>query len=115
MDVRDQDGSDASHRWVELLKAGGAKVYLKPPSSSSKNFNNLTHIVYKAGKNITRTFYRELDQEFKPLVVGIGWVSKSMELGRKVDEKEYIVELGKEAIFSQVRVFQRSLVPRNEP
>lgn len=102
VDVRDQDGSDASHRWVELLKAGGAKVYLKPPSSSSKNFNKLTHIVYKAGKNITRTFYRELDQEFKPLVVGIGWVSKSMELGRKVDEKEYIVELGKEAIFSQV-------------
>lgn len=109
VDVRDQDGSDACHRWVELLKAAGAKVYLKPPSSTSKNVNKLTHIVYKAGKNITRTFYRGLNGDCKPLVVGVGWVLKSMESGTRVDEKEYIVELGKEAIFSQVSSLQISI------
>jgi len=102
VDVRDQDGSDASTCWIDMLKAAGSKVYVKPPSSTSKNNGKLTHIVYKAGKNSTRTYYRDLDKDVKPLVVGVGWIAKCMEMGRKVDEKEYIVELGKEAIFSKV-------------
>jgi hypothetical protein len=44
VDVRDQDGEDASGRWVEMLKNAGAKVMLRFPE------RKLTHIVYKSGR-----------------------------------------------------------------
>lgn len=95
VDVRDQDGEDASGRWVEMLKNAGAKVMLRFPE------RKLTHIVYKSGRPSTLHSYRALDDP-KPHVVGISWVVACLEQGKKADERPYLVEVAKEAIFANV-------------
>ncbi|PWZ03656.1 hypothetical protein BCV70DRAFT_197855 [Testicularia cyperi] len=95
VDVRDQDGEDASACWVEMLKTAGAKVMVRFGE------RKLTHIVYKSGRPSTLHSYRALADP-KPHVVGISWVVKCLEQGIKVDEEPYLVEVAKQAIFTQV-------------
>ncbi|EPQ26009.1 uncharacterized protein PFL1_06463 [Pseudozyma flocculosa PF-1] len=106
VDVRDQDGEDASACWVEMLKNAGAKVLVRFGE------RQLTHIVYKSGRPSTLHSYRALPEP-KPLIVGISWVVKCLEEGRRVDEEPYIVEVGKEAIFQKRR--RSSMAPRQAP
>ncbi|SPO46877.1 uncharacterized protein PSANT_04563 [Moesziomyces antarcticus] len=106
VDVRDQDGEDASGRWVEMLKNAGAKVMLRFPE------RKLTHIVYKSGRPSTLHSYRALDDP-KPHVVGISWVVACLEQGKKADERPYLVEVAKEAIFANPR--RSSMAPKNVP
>ncbi len=96
VDVRDQDGEDASACWVEMLKSAGAKVMLRFGE------RKLTHIVYKSGRPSTLHSYRALDDHNKPHVVGISWVVACMEQSKKADEKPYLVEVAKQAIFQTV-------------
>lgn len=100
VDVRDQDGEDASACWVEMLKNAGAKVMLRFGE------RKLTHIVYKSGRPNTLHSYRALDDP-KPHVVGISWVVACLEQGKKVDETPYLVEVAKQAIFTHVSQTQR--------
>ncbi|KAN0061202.1 hypothetical protein ACQY0O_006937 [Thecaphora frezii] len=106
VDVRDQDGEDASACWVEMLREAGAKVLVRFGE------RRLTHIVYKSGRPGTLHSYRALPEP-KPLVVGISWVVKCLEEGRKVDEEPFIVEVGKQAIFQKRR--RSSMAPRQAP
>ncbi|PWN52308.1 hypothetical protein IE53DRAFT_7210 [Violaceomyces palustris] len=123
VDVRDQDGEDANAVWVEMLKSCGAKVLVRPPSASSSSSSSaggvpveqqrlLSHIVYKSGKPSTMHAYRA-HPEPKPFVVGVSWVVKCLELGNKVDERDYVIEVGKEAIFGHRR--RSSMAPRQAP
>ena len=95
VDVRDQDGEDASACWVEMLKNAGAKVLVRFGE------RKLTHIVYKSGRPSTLHSYRALDDP-KPHVVGISWVVACLEQGKKADETPYLVEVAKQAIFATV-------------
>ena len=95
VDVRDQDGEDASACWVEMLKNAGAKVLVRFGE------RKLTHIVYKSGRPSTLHTYRALEDP-KPHVVGISWVVACLEQGKKADESPYLVEVAKQAIFATV-------------
>lgn len=95
VDVRDQDGEDASACWIDMLKNAGAKVMVRFGE------RKLTHIVYKSGKPSTLHSYRGLDEP-KPYVVGIGWVVACLEQANKADEAPYLVEVAKQAIFATV-------------
>ncbi|KAJ1024281.1 hypothetical protein NDA18_004452 [Ustilago nuda] len=106
VDVRDQDGEDASACWVERLKNAGAKVMLRFGE------RKLTHIVYKSGRPSTLHSYRALDDP-KPHVVGISWVVACLEQGKKADEKPYLVEVAKQAIFTNLR--RSSMAPKQVP
>ncbi|KAJ1577611.1 hypothetical protein NDA11_006002 [Ustilago hordei] len=106
VDVRDQDGEDASACWVERLKNAGAKVMLRFGE------RKLTHIVYKSGRPSTLHSYRALDDP-KPHVVGISWVVACLEQGKKADEEPYLVEVAKQAIFINLR--RSSMAPKQVP
>ncbi|KAJ1043282.1 hypothetical protein NDA10_004533 [Ustilago hordei] len=106
VDVRDQDGEDASACWVERLKNAGAKVMLRFGE------RKLTHIVYKSGRPSTLHSYRALDDP-KPHVVGISWVVACLEQGKKADEEPYLVEVAKQAIFTNLR--RSSMAPKQVP
>lgn len=95
VDVRDQDGEDASACWVEMLKNAGAKVMVRFGE------RKLTHIVYKSGRPGTLHSYRALDDP-KPHVVGVSWVVACLEQGQKAEETPYLVEVAKQAIFVNV-------------
>lgn len=98
VDVRDQDGEDASACWIDMLKNAGAKVMVRFGE------RKLTHIVYKSGRPSTLHSYRALEDP-KPHVVGIGWVVACLEQGQKADETPYLVEVAKQAIFATVSCF----------
>ncbi|KAJ9473960.1 BRCT domain-containing protein [Pseudozyma hubeiensis] len=106
VDVRDQDGEDASACWIDMLKNAGAKVMVRFGE------RKLTHIVYKSGRPSTLHSYRALEDP-KPHVVGIGWVVACLEQGQKADEKPYLVEVAKQAIFAQRR--RSLLAPKQAP
>ncbi|CDS01445.1 hypothetical protein, partial [Sporisorium scitamineum] len=55
VDVRDQDGEDASACWIDMLKNAGAKVMVRFGE------RKLTHIIYKSGRPSTLHSYRALD------------------------------------------------------
>jgi hypothetical protein len=121
VDVRDQDGEDASSGWIEKLKSVGAKVYSKIPSSSSKSEKGsegekrakLTHIVYKNGRPSTLHYLRAIAGNQSngtgpapPIVVGVNWILECLQQGSKVDEKGFLVEVGKQAIFNKVNSYR---------
>ncbi|SPO28615.1 uncharacterized protein UTRI_04493 [Ustilago trichophora] len=106
VDVRDQDGEDASACWVEMLKNAGAKVLVRFGE------RKLTHIVYKSGRPSTLHTYRALEDP-KPHVVGISWVVACLDQGKKADETPYLVEVGKQAIFATKR--RTSMGPKQAP
>lgn len=118
VDVRDQDGEDASSGWVEKLRNVGAKVYTKVPSSTSSSSLSssspaksdgakLTHIVFKNGRPSTLHYLRSLNQSHGtnsiPIVVGVNWILQCLQQGTKIDERDFLVEVGKQAIFNKVR------------
>ncbi|EST08026.1 BRCT domain protein [Kalmanozyma brasiliensis GHG001] len=106
VDVRDQDGEDASACWIDMLKNAGAKVMVRFGE------RKLTHIVYKSGRPSTLHSYRALEDP-KPHVVGIKWVVACLEQGQKAEESPYLVEVAKQAIFATRR---RSLMaPKQMP
>lgn len=96
VDVRAQDGEDASITWVDMLRNVGAKVYVRPVAE-----REYTHIVYKSGKPATLHAFRS-HKDPKPFVVGVQWVLKCVQQGAKVDEEPYLIEIGKEAVFQKV-------------
>lgn len=61
-----------------------------------------THIVYKSGRPSTLSWWRK--QETPPHIVGISWVTKSKEAGKRLDEEPYRVEVEEEDIFQKVRI-----------
>lgn len=116
VDVRDQDGEDASSGWIEKLKSVGARVYSKLPSSTSSSSDHqgkvvqgkLTHIVYKNGRPSTLHYLRSMTSNASgpppPIVVGVNWILESLQQGTKIDERDFLVEIGKQAIFSKVSI-----------
>ncbi|KAM0748664.1 hypothetical protein T439DRAFT_69716 [Meredithblackwellia eburnea MCA 4105] len=101
VDVRTGDGDDAGMIFVDMLKSMGARVTTRPTLT-------LTHIVYKSGRPGTLHRYRQ-HPEPKPFLVGISWVVRCAEVGARVDEKPYVVESAKEAVFQKRR---RSMEPK---
>lgn len=75
--------------------ATNAQVLTRPTESC-------THIIYKGGKQSTAVFYRRLPEDKRPFVVGIRWVVRSKETGRRAPEDEHVVNLDEEDIFQIV-------------
>ncbi|PWN93045.1 hypothetical protein FA10DRAFT_257422 [Acaromyces ingoldii] len=107
VDVREQDGDDASSTWVEMLRSMGAKVMVRASE------RRLSHIVFKSGKPATLHHFRA-QPDPKPLVVGVNWVLRCAEEGRKVNEEDYLVEVGKQAVFLKTRR-KSSMAPKMAP
>jgi hypothetical protein len=103
VDVRDQDGSDASARWIEQLRAAGARVSSRAPAAGSDAAARLTHIVFKSGRPATLHAFRALPNDARPALVGVNWIRQCLEERRRVDEAPFLVELGKQAVFQKVR------------
>ncbi|WOO80186.1 uncharacterized protein LOC62_03G003697 [Vanrija pseudolonga] len=103
VDVKTAEGDDASGVFVNMLKTCGARVLTRPTESC-------THIIYKGGKQSTAVFYRRLPEDKRPFVVGIRWVVRSKETGRRAPEDEHVVNLDEEDIF-QIR--RKSMQPKS--
>ncbi|KAG8989853.1 hypothetical protein FRB90_002048, partial [Tulasnella sp. 427] len=100
VDVRTEEGSDASAMFVKMLKQLSAKVISRPGTTA-------THYVWKSGLQSTLTRYSTLDEP-KPFLVGIGWVVNCVEKKERVDEKKYLVNVKEaEVVFGNKR--RRSL------
>ena len=130
VDVRDQDGEDASALWTEKLRDVGAKVYTKIPqvprksrSSSSTKIERIESekvyapavdcIIYKNGKPATLHYHRsQIEAGRKIIIVGVNWILHCLREGKRVDENDYLVEVGKQAIFSGRRT---SMTPKRAP
>ncbi|PWN32634.1 uncharacterized protein FA14DRAFT_191721 [Meira miltonrushii] len=127
VDVRDQDGEDASALWTEKLRNVGAKVYTKVPqvprksrsSSSNKVETEKVYapavdcIIYKNGKPATLHYHRsQVEAGREPVIVGVNWILHCLREGKRVDENDYLVEVGKQAIFSGRRT---SMTPKRAP
>jgi hypothetical protein len=86
VDVRTTDGEDASPIFVEMLKSLGARVsrlqmrwrHSADCQVLTRPTENVTHIVYKSGRPTTLAWYRKQDEDERPKVVGISWVTRSM-------------------------------------
>ncbi|KAJ9118586.1 hypothetical protein QFC22_003806 [Naganishia vaughanmartiniae] len=94
VDVRTAEGDDSSAVFVEMLRAGGAKVLSKPT-------DNCTHVVFKSGKASTLIWWRKQPLP-KPHIVGIGWVTRSNELGQRAAEGTFQVDVTAQAVFQKV-------------
>ena len=109
VDVRDQDGEDASSGWAEKLRSAGAKVYTKVPGPSA---SPLSHIVYKNGRPSTLHHLRSSTQP--PIVVGVNWILHCLQQGKQVAENDFLVEVGKHAFLQKVRP-EQAPCPRAHP
>lgn len=56
--------------------------------------------MYKSGRASTLSWWRK--QETPPHIVGISWVTKSKEAGKRLDEEPYRVEVEEEDVFQKV-------------
>lgn len=63
---------------------------------------NVTHIIYKSGKPTTLAWYRKQDEDERPHIVGISWVTRSKEKGERLDEQPFAVKVADEDIFQKV-------------
>ncbi|KAJ9101068.1 hypothetical protein QFC21_003286 [Naganishia friedmannii] len=95
VDVRTAEGDDSSAVFVEMLRAGGARVLSKPT-------DNCTHVVFKSGKVSTLIWWRKQPLP-KPHIVGIGWVTRSTELGHRAVEETFQVDVTAQAVFQKVK------------
>ncbi|KAG8896220.1 hypothetical protein FRC01_011942, partial [Tulasnella sp. 417] len=96
VDVRTEEGSDASAMFVRMLRQLSAKVISRPGVTA-------THYVWKSGLQSTISRYTTLEEP-KPFLVGIGWVVKCVEKKERVDEKNYLVNVKEaEVIFGHKR------------
>ncbi|KAK4685299.1 hypothetical protein P7C73_g4856, partial [Tremellales sp. Uapishka_1] len=101
VDVRTAEGDDAGCIFSEMLRSLGAKVLARVSDS-------VTHLIYKSGKPTTLAWYRK-QEDPKPFIVGISWVTKSKERGSRLDENEFKVEVGEEDVFQKRR---KSMQPK---
>ena len=69
----------------------------------SRLTDNVTHVVFKSGKQTTLAWWRKQDEDDRPYIVGISWVTKSKEKGEKLDEKAFEVKVEDEDVFQKVR------------
>ena len=111
VDVWTADGTDSGGVFVDMLKGLGARVsggtsvsraQLSTDDSQvlGRPTESCTHIVYKSGRPATLTWHRK--QEDPPHIVGISWVTKSKEAGKRLLEDPYVVDVGKEDVFQKV-------------
>ncbi|OCF71281.1 hypothetical protein I204_07908 [Kwoniella mangroviensis CBS 8886] len=117
VDVRTDDGEDSSRIFVDILKGLGARVFARPSETC-------THIIYKSGKPSTISWYRKQKQEQedryqdedqdqdnpKTFIVGIKWVMRCKKLSKKLDEKDYEVDISEEDVFQKKR---KSMEPKS--
>jgi hypothetical protein len=68
----------------------------------AKPTESCTHIVYKSGKTSTVAWYRR-QEDPKPYLVGISWVTRSKEAGKRIDEEAYEINLEEIETFKKVR------------
>lgn len=68
----------------------------------SRLTENVTHIVYKSGKSTTLSSWRKMDEDERPFIVGIGWITKCKERGERQDEEPYRVAVEEEDVFQKV-------------
>ncbi|BEI99721.1 hypothetical protein CcaverHIS631_0407640 [Cutaneotrichosporon cavernicola] len=94
VDVRNEDGADVGSSFIEMLRNGGARVLSRPTE-------NCTHFIYKSGRPNTAAFWRRLDSERRPHVVGLRWVVNSLKAGRRESEAEHCVDFADEVVFQK--------------
>ncbi|KDQ20024.1 hypothetical protein BOTBODRAFT_77275, partial [Botryobasidium botryosum FD-172 SS1] len=83
VDVRTDDGNDASELFIKMLQSLGARVLTRPTPS-------VTHIVFKSGLPSTLTKHKLYDDP-KPFLVGVAWVVECGEQRLHVDENNFLV------------------------
>ncbi|KAI9635959.1 uncharacterized protein MKK02DRAFT_44658 [Dioszegia hungarica] len=110
VDVWTADGTDSSGIFADMLRSLGARVLSRPSDSC-------THIIYKSGRPATLNWYRkqkQLEEEDpecrRPHIVGLSWVTRSKEAGKRLDEGKYAVEVGEEDVFAKRR---KSMEPKS--
>ncbi|WVF66421.1 hypothetical protein IAT40_001161 [Kwoniella sp. CBS 6097] len=101
VDVRTSDGEDSGKVFVEILKGLGARVQSRPTE-------RCTHVIYKSGKSSTLAWWRK-QEDPKPLIVGIKWVTECKKAGKKVEEDQFVVDVSKEDVFQKQR---KSMEPK---
>ncbi|KAG8874129.1 hypothetical protein FRB97_006119 [Tulasnella sp. 331] len=85
VDVKTDDGSDASAMFVQMLRGLSAKIINRPGTTA-------THIIWKSGLQSTLTRYSSTSGP-RPHLVGIGWVVQCVERKQKVEEKRFLVNV----------------------
>ncbi|ORX33582.1 hypothetical protein BD324DRAFT_584838 [Kockovaella imperatae] len=100
VDVRTAEGDEAGVIFSDMLRSLGARVI-------SRLTDNVTHVIYKSGRQTTLSWWRRQDEETRPFIVGIGWVTKSKEKGEKLDEGAFAVNVEDEDVFSKVSKRER--------
>lgn len=63
---------------------------------------NVTHIIYKSGLPSTLTWWRKQDEDDRPHVVGVGWLTHCKKAGERLDEGKYRVAVEEEDVFQKV-------------
>ncbi|OCF36066.1 hypothetical protein I316_01938 [Kwoniella heveanensis BCC8398] len=101
VDVRTSDGEDSGKLFVEILKGLGARVQSRPSE-------RCTHVIYKSGKTSTLAWWRK-QEDPKPLIVGIKWVTECKKAGKRVEENDFVVDVSKEDVFQKQR---KSMEPK---
>jgi len=86
VDVRTEEGDDASDLFVDMLQGLGAKILTRGVGQTC------THVVYKNGLASTIAKVRLMDEESRPHVVGIGWVVECAEKRERADESKFAVD-----------------------
>jgi hypothetical protein len=119
VDVWTADGTDSSGIFADMLRSLGARVSLLEHSGMrdseltyqvlSRPSDSCTHVIYKSGRPATLNWYRkqkQLEEEDpecrRPHIVGLSWVTRSKEAGKRLDEGKYAVEVGEEDVFAKV-------------
>ncbi|KAG9006153.1 hypothetical protein FRB93_008945 [Tulasnella sp. JGI-2019a] len=85
VDVKTDDGSDASAMFVQMLRRLSAKIINRPGTTA-------THFVWKSGLQSTLTRYSSMEEP-RPHLVGIGWVVQCVERKQKVEERRFLVNV----------------------
>ena len=68
----------------------------------SRLTDNVTHIVYKSGRPTTLSWYRKQEEDERPHIVGLSWVTKCKQKGERLDEAAYLVKVADEDVFQKV-------------
>lgn len=116
VDIRQQDGRDASKAWTSKLESLGAEIRIRPPPSDRKRDSGdrpIDYIVFRNGKPATLRFHRaEADAgRAPPLIVGVNWVQQCHEQGKHVDPRDYLVEAGKQSLVAAPKKFSGAVSP----
>ncbi|KAF8518021.1 hypothetical protein BU17DRAFT_49342 [Hysterangium stoloniferum] len=96
VDVRTEEGEDASALFIDMLRGLGARILIKPRKSC-------THLVYKAGLPSTITKFKLLPEP-RPYVVSIGWVVECVEKRAHVEETRFLVNLNETGVAGDIQV-----------